>query len=57
MKSVLTIIGTRPEAIKLAPVLLAIHASKSFKSMRHWPTCRSIASYTFKAWNCCEPSI
>ena len=32
MKSVLTIIGTRPEAIKMAPVLRAINNSKLFES-------------------------
>lgn len=32
MKSILTVIGTRPEAIKLAPVLSAIHSSKFLMS-------------------------
>ena len=32
MKSILTVIGTRPEAIKLAPLLSAINESHSFKS-------------------------
>jgi len=32
MKSILTVIGTRPEAIKLAPVLSAINDSRSLKA-------------------------
>jgi UDP-N-acetylglucosamine 2-epimerase (non-hydrolysing) len=32
MKSVLTVIGTRPEAIKLAPVLRVIHKCENFES-------------------------
>jgi UDP-N-acetylglucosamine 2-epimerase len=32
MKSILTIIGTRPEAIKLAPVLHVLNQNKKFKS-------------------------
>ncbi len=32
MKSILTVIGTRPEAIKLAPVLVAIRKNKYFES-------------------------
>lgn len=32
MRSILTVIGTRPEAIKLAPVLSAIHENKRFVS-------------------------
>jgi UDP-N-acetylglucosamine 2-epimerase (non-hydrolysing) len=32
MKSILTVIGTRPEAIKLAPILSAIHQSQRFVS-------------------------
>jgi len=32
MKSILTVIGTRPEAIKLAPFLSAVHKSKRLKS-------------------------
>lgn len=32
MKSILTVIGTRPEAIKLAPVIMAIGQNKYFKN-------------------------